>query len=133
MNNIRTLSDTAAIGLSLLCAIHCLMLPLVLVWLPTAMALTVGDEIFHVVMVLLVIPLSLYALLVGCKQHKRFRVLMLGCIGLSLLLAAIFLGHDYLGDIGEKVMTVIGAGLVAVGHWFNYQLCQSDERCDCGS
>lgn len=131
MNHTRALSDTAAIGLSLLCAIHCLMLPLVLSWLPAAMALTVGGEVFHLLMVLLVIPLSLYALLIGCKQHKRSRVVILGCIGLSLLLSAVFFGHDYLGGMGEKVMTVIGSGFVAIGHWLNYHLCQHDERCDC--
>jgi carbon starvation protein CstA len=132
MTNFRSLSDKAAVTLSMLCTIHCLLLPFFLAWLPTAVALTVESESFHLVMILLVLPLSLFALFVGCKAHKRYRVLVLGFIGLFLLLLAIFLGHDVLGEMGEKILTVIGSLFIVVGHLQNYHLCRHNACCDCG-
>lgn len=131
MNTIRPLSDKLAISISTLCTIHCLMLPLIVSWLPTATALTLEDEIFHLSMVLAVIPLSLYALTLGCKQHKRYRVIVLGTIGLLLLILAVFLGHDILGEFGEKWLTVTGASFITIAHVFNHYFCRHDNDCGC--
>lgn len=128
---IRPLSDKLAISLSTLCTIHCLMLPLIVSWLPTAAALILEDEFFHLSMVILVIPLSLYALTLGCKQHQRHRVLVLGIAGLVLLISAVFLGHDILGEFGEKILTVSGASLITLGHALNFHFCRHDQQCDC--
>ena len=48
--------DGAAIGLSALCAIHCLMLPVALTLLPVIATLPLGDESFHKALLFLVIP-----------------------------------------------------------------------------
>ncbi len=131
MINLRNLSDKTAIGLSAACTAHCLLLPLALTWLPTSAALTLQDEAFHWSMVLLVIPISLFALRVGCKEHQHNRVLILGLIGILLLISAVLFGHDLVGELGEKLITVLGSALIAVGHIWNFKLCQAHEDCDC--
>ena len=131
MKNLQAISDKTAIGLSLLCTLHCLALPLAIVLLPSMAALPLNDEAFHLWMVLAVIPISLYALTLGCKKHKRYRLLWLGSIGVSILAAAAFLGHDLLGEFWEKAFTVLGAGIIALGHFWNYRLCQAQETCAC--
>lgn len=131
MKNILALSDKLAISLSFLCTLHCLVLPLALVLMPSLAILPFQDEAFHLGMLIAVIPISAFALTMGCKQHKRYQLLLMGGIGLSILIAAVILGHDLLGETGEKVLTVIGAGFVALGHIWNYRLCQRENECGC--
>lgn len=130
MNNLQTLSDKAAISLSLLCAIHCLLAPLAMVLLPTAVAVSMSDEALHLWILVAVVPISTIALTLGCKKHKRYRLLVVGGMGLLVLCAAALLGHEILSERLEKLLTVIGAGIIAVGHFWNYRLCQQQDSCD---
>lgn len=133
MKTAQAITDKFAMGLSLMCAIHCLTIPLLLAMLPSMAALQLDNEAFHLWMIVAVLPTSLYALTLGCKQHKRYRLLILGSIGLALLVLALVLGEARIGEVGEKVLTALGAGFVAVGHWFNYRLCRIEKQgsCDC--
>lgn len=131
MKNIQTFTDKTAIGLSLLCTLHCLVFPLILVLSPSLAALELNDEALHLWMVLAVIPISAYALTLGCKQHRKYRLLALGLTGLVLLISAVLLGESFLGETWEKILTVIGAGIIAYGHVRNYDLCRRKENCEC--
>ena len=133
MNPMQNFSDKAAVSLSILCTAHCLVLPLLLTSLPSTLAVTMQDEAFHLALVFLVVPMSLFALALGCKDHKRYRVLVLGIAGITCLLSAVFLGHDILGESGEKIFTVIGSAFIALGHVFNYRLCRKHklDPCEC--
>lgn len=124
--------DRAAIGLSLLCAIHCLILPVVAILAPTSISLMLTDEAFHQGLLWGIIPISIFALYMGCAKHKSFRIFFCTISGLLILCLAGYLGHDYLGEIGEKMLTVLGGTIVAFGHVSNYQLCREQE-CDCSS
>ena len=55
-------------GLSLACLAHCLVLPAVLVLLPVMLAAPLGDELFHQVLLLAVVPISAIALSWGVKS-----------------------------------------------------------------
>jgi hypothetical protein len=133
MRTAQAITDKLAIGLSLACAIHCLALPVLLVLLPGIAALQLDNESFHLWMIIAVLPSSIYALTLGCKQHKRYQLLLLGSIGLLLMVSALLLGEALIGELGEKILTTVGGGFVAVGHWFNYRLCstQKDKSCAC--
>ena len=131
MRTVQAITDKLAIGLSLICAIHCLAITSLFALLPSMAALGLDSEVFHLWMIVAVLPSSVYALTLGCKQHKRYRLLIWGFIGLTLLVMALVLGEESIGEAGEKILTVLGAGFVAVGHWFNYRLCQEQEHIDC--
>ena len=47
----QLITDRMAIGLSLACVIHCLALPIVLVFVPNFLAIYVDSEYFHLLMV----------------------------------------------------------------------------------
>ncbi|WP_062262149.1 MerC domain-containing protein [Endozoicomonas arenosclerae] len=132
MKTLLTYTDKAAITLSFLCLLHCLSLPVLLAILPSVTALNLENEMYHIAMVLIVIPTSLYALTLGCKQHQHYRLLKIGLTGLAFLVAAI-LGEELIGEMGEKILTVIGSTLIAYGHYRNYRLCQHAEDCSCES
>ena len=131
MIKLQTFSDKTAIGLSLACSFHCLALPLILVLFPSVASLQLDNESFHLWMILAVIPTSLYALTLGCKKHKRYYLLIVGGFGLTSLMLAAFLPELLIGELGEKVFTVLGAGFIAFGHYKNYRLCQVRENCMC--
>ncbi len=131
INFLRPWSDKLAISLSFLCTLHCLLLPLLVTLLPALSSLALDSEWFHYAMVLMVIPLSFFALTLGCKKHHHYRILGLGGSGVLLLIAAVLFGHDLGGEIVEKILTVIGASMVALGHVINYRLCQDIKSCEC--
>ena len=133
MKTMQAITDNLAIGLSLMCVIHCLAITSLLALLPSMVALPLENEAFHLWMVVAVIPSSAYALTLGCKQHKRYQLVILGSIGLTLLVLALALGEERIGEFGEKILTVFGAGFVASGHWFNFRLCQAQKHIDCAS
>jgi hypothetical protein len=93
----QKITDKVSISLSLQCAVH--------YW-----------------MLLAVIPTSIYALTMGCKRHKHFRLLIMGSTGLALLVLTVMLGEEITGESGEKILAVIGSSLVAAGYFWNFRL-----------
>ena len=123
MKRVQVVMDKTAIGVSIVCAIHCALLPITLVALPVLAATPLGDEMFHQVMLTAVLPLSLVALTMGCRKHKKRNVVLYGWAGLVVLAFTAMFGHDVLGESGEKVATFIGAVIIAYGHIQNHRLC----------
>lgn len=107
---------------------HCAILPIALALFPSFIALTVDDTTFHNLMLWLVIPSSLLAVSLGCWQHKDKHVLILAFTGIVLLVAVNFLGHQVLGEIGEKIASLTAAALLTSAHWRNFKLC-NHEKC----
>ncbi len=124
--------DKAAIGISFACAVHCLLLPVALVFLPTLTVGALGDERFHQWMLMAVLPTSLIALTMGCRRHRNMSVLAMALPGLVILTLAAILGHDTLGESGEKIATLLGAALIALGHIRNHTLCRR-LQCRCST
>jgi len=116
--------DKTAISLSLICAIHCLFVPLVLLYAPTLTISVLTDEWFHTLLLFLVFPVSIFAMFFGCRQHKRYNILFYGMIGLMILAVSAIWGHDILGETGEIVATLLGASFLSFGHYKNQKLCK---------
>ncbi|WP_448554887.1 MerC domain-containing protein [Thalassotalea montiporae] len=126
-------ADKLAISLSMLCVLHCLALPLLLVIVPSLAVLPMAQESFHFWMVMAVLPTSIYALTLGCKKHRNYTVVSYGLAGLATLLAAALFGEHLLGEFGEKLLTTVGATIIAVAHVKNFSLCRSHDKCACPS
>ena len=130
MENIQAIADKSAIALSVLCALHCLLLPAAIVLYPSTLGFLPGDESVHFALLFVVIPISAYALIKGCKVQKSPKVLITGISGLLVLVAAVVLGHDILGEIGEKILTVLGSIIVIIAHVQNHLICRGVD-CEC--
>ena len=124
-------SDKTAISLSALCLVHCLLAPSFLVFLSGYISLSYNNELIHYVILFIAIPVSLYALFTGVKNHKSFTYLYVGLSGILALVIAVTLGAQIWGEAGEKILTTIGALLVAFSHFKNYRLCREIECDDC--
>ena len=132
MTTVIALLDRSAVGLSFLCVLHCLAMPLVLILAPSLVVLPfLGDERIHLLLLFLVLPTSSIALALGCRRHGLKNVLAWGFTGMGILILAASLGEEALGDLGETILTVIGSFLVAIGHILNFKCCRS-AGCDHG-
>lgn len=125
----QTTADKFAIGLSLMCTVHCFATPIILALLPSLAVLQINAEQFHLWILAVVLPTSLLALSLGCKKHKRTRYMACGVVGLACLIIAVLLGQEE----AEKALTLIGSAFIALAHWFNYQQCfkKNNENCPC--
>ena len=136
--NMKNITDKFSICLSMCCIMHCLALPVLIVLLPSISSLWINDEIVHVYLVSLAIPISLFAMFMSLRVHNNYKCISLAVIGLLLLVAAIFMhdigsffgeqghgeehGHDEHHDIGgvlEKIFTVLGALVLVGAHILN--------------
>jgi len=124
---ITALLDRFSIGLSALCLLHCLAIPLVITISPVMATFAFADESFHIALIALVIPTSAIALSLGCKKHKGWRILALGLGGLATLTIAAFAEGLGFGETGETLLTVLGALIVATAHLSNYRACRAHD------
>ena len=109
--------DGAAIGVSTLCIIHCLALPVLVVLLP-ALAVVSELEWVHRALVLVAVPVSLFAMMRLQGVEGRHLISALIVVGLSLLIAGAFVHalHDY-----EVMLTVAGALVLSVAHIWRWR------------
>ena len=124
-------SDKTAISLSALCLAHCLLVPSFLVFLSGYVSLSYNNELIHYALLFIAIPVSLYALITGERNHKSHAYLYAGLVGITALILAVTLGAQIWGETGEKALTTVGAILVAISHFKNYRLCREVECDNC--
>lgn len=108
--------DRAAISLSGLCLIHCV-LTLVLVSLLSSVGGVLLNPIIHEVGTGLAIGLGVFALGKGVLDHGYIMPAAIGGLGLGMMLGALHLPHG-----GEEVLyTIVGVAILALGHDLNYR------------
>ncbi|HIE85311.1 MAG TPA: MerC domain-containing protein [Gammaproteobacteria bacterium] len=126
-NRGRKYMDTAAVVLSGVCMLHCLALPIALTILPIVNVTLLDESTFHLIMMAVILPISIIALTIGCRQHKDKLTLVLGTVGLGILTITAIFGHDLLGLTGERIVTSIGGLILAAAHIQNYLCCRNDD------
>lgn len=109
--------DGAAVGLSSLCLLHCLALPLVVAGVP--FLAQYAESHLHYQLLLAVIPLSVIALGLGYRRHHNWRVVAAGALGMTLLVIGATVAHTQLGIAADRFFTVVGSLVLAAAHFFN--------------
>ena len=127
-NNFRF--DGVAICLSLLCAVHCLFVPSFIILAPSFLSISFNNEFIHYLILVLAVPISVFALSIGYKNHKKPSIFVIGFLGLSILLFALFYGNALFGETGEKGMTLLGSIIVVSAHFRNLKVCKKLD-CEC--
>ncbi len=120
--------DALGISASVLCAVHCAALPVLLAVFPSLpFASSCDDGTFHQVMAALVAGLGLTAFLSGYRRHRRLPLLLLASLGL----AAIFVGafaHELLpfhSHAIETGITLFGSLTLVSAHILNLRFCRN--------
>jgi hypothetical protein len=106
--------DRLAIGLSGICLVHCLATA-VLLGLVSAAGGILGAEWIHEVGLTLAMFMGAISLGRGIMEHGFMMPSAVGSMGLGVMAGALSLPHD--GT--EALYTVIGVGILALGHQLN--------------
>jgi len=121
----RVRLDRFAIGLSALCAVHCVA-TVVLLGALSSLGHFFTAPIIHEGGLALAIVIGGLALVAGLRRHRMIFPLVTGCAGLALMGAALMVPHG----VAESVLTVIGVSLVAIAHMLNMR-ADACFGCDC--
>ena len=131
MRTTQEYTDKTAISLSAICLAHCLLVPSLLVFISGYLSISYDNELIHYGILFFAIPVSIYALITGVRNHRTYQYLAWGFTGLFFLIFAVTLGVQIWGELGEKGLTAIGASLVALSHFKNYRLCRKIDCEEC--
>ncbi|MBN8829310.1 MAG: MerC domain-containing protein [Sphingomonadales bacterium] len=107
--------DGWAIGLSGLCAIHCIGTAIALGLLSSAAGL-LEAPIIHEAGLVIAMILGAIALGQGARRHGLLLPVGVGALGLGMMAGALSLPH---GFSGEVIYTLLGVTLLAFGHELN--------------
>lgn len=117
--------DRLGIAATSLCALHCILLPIILPALPLLGVSFLGDHTWEHVFLVFTAILGSIALFSGFKRyHKRlypFYLLFLGVI-------IYWQKHNFSEQL-EPLFIVLGAGLIVGAHFLNIKLCNSCKPC----
>ncbi len=116
-------TDKFAMSLSMICLIHCLFAPSFIILTSAFLSFSYDNEFMHKMILLLAVPISIFALTMGYKNHKTISFLLIGILGLLILILAVLLGERMLGEYGEKGLTLLGTIFVTYSHYKNHQVC----------
>jgi len=109
--------DRMGIGLSGLCAIHCLLVPVFVSLIPLWPAIEEFHEYTHLIFFLAIAP----AVILSVKNRKDLKAISgYLFVGLGIIFVAWYFNQE-LGDYGEAGVTLIGSSLLIRGHWLNYK------------
>ena len=123
------ITDKLAAGLSIACALHCLLVPSFLIVTSGALALSIDNELIHWAFLSLAFPISVYALVTGVSNHDDYSVFLIGLAGLGVLVA-VALSESFLTETSVIILTLMGSAFVVYAHTKNFQLCKELD-CDC--
>jgi len=125
----QLISDKFAMSFSAMCMIHCLFAPSLIILSYSSLALTVESELIHKTILLLTIPVSIFAISLGYKNHPNNSIIYTGIAGLTILISALLIGES-IGENAGLILTTIGSLMVIACHYRNYRICKK-VNCDC--
>lgn len=108
--------DRLGIGISGLCAIHCLFFPVAIALLPLWPTAESIHDWTHPILFVLIVPTVFFALNGKGIMSTIGKYLISGLVVVALA----WMLHDWIGDWGEATVTLAGSALLVRGHWLNY-------------
>jgi hypothetical protein len=114
--------DRLGIWLSALCAVHCMVMPIVLILFPV-MSWIRWSRAMDATAITAAAVLGLGGTLLSLRQHHDLRPLGLVLGGLTLHLVGRFAAR-FLGPFLSQTLIIAGPMLMGYGLWKNRQLCR---------
>ncbi|WP_343348039.1 MerC domain-containing protein [Sphingomicrobium sp. XHP0239] len=106
--------DRLGIGLSTLCAVHCVVTTVLVAILASAGGIF-GSDLLHEVGLGFAVIIGAFAIGRGISEHGYMMPGAVGGMGLGVMMGALSLPHG-----GSEILaTLLGVGLLALGHRLN--------------
>ncbi|XOV79800.1 MAG: MerC domain-containing protein [Aestuariibacter sp.] len=117
--------DRLGIWASSLCALHCLLLPLLLPAIPLVGATMFAQDWFEKTILIISLVVGFWALFSGFyRYHRQLYPLYSLAIG-----GFIYWNKDIFGESYEPFTIAVGALLIVAAHVVNLRLCQHCKSC----
>ena len=117
---------------SMLCAVHCAALPLLLALMPAFGAGLAGAG-FEIGFILFASAMALSSLILGYRRHRAVRALLFLVPGLVSLWSAVLIAPLHHNVIAHAVAMALGGTLIATSHLINLRLSHTHQRLACCS
>jgi drug/metabolite transporter superfamily protein YnfA len=127
----RILRHLDVIGsvISTACALHCLLLPVLILVLPFVGLAFILDESFEMLLLIAAIAIAFSSFLWGTKTHGEVYVFYF----LAIALVCFFLSRLHSLEVYERFLVAGGGIFLVIGHLINRKLCNTCPTChDCG-
>ena len=115
--------DSLGITISSVCAIHCVLLPLIFIIAPYSF---LASHEFHEALIYFILPCALIAFILGCRKHGDTKVAVMGTLGIILLASALYYTtctHMInIVRIATILITIAGSILLVLSHIRNRKL-----------
>ncbi len=126
----RLWADRLGTWASVLCVVHCLVMPMLLSVSTVFAHLLPGEEGTHRTLAVCVACLGALALVGGFRRHHRWRVVLLLMTGLCCIVYAAWFGDRLPSHVWEVGITSLGSLLMIAAHRVNHTFCGT---CACAS
>lgn len=117
--------DKVGVWVSAMCALHCIMLPIMIPAIPLLASSFVAQGWFEGSILTISIIVGFAALLIGFKQYHR-QIYPIYSLSLGAL---IYWNKDIFGEAYEPFTIAIGAGFIIAAHLINLKLCRQCKSC----
>jgi len=121
--------DKVGATASLLCAVHCAAMPLLLTLLPLVGLSFFASQWMEWLLVVFSAALGTASLCLGYREHKSRRAFAVLSGGLALLALGRIMEQWGIGGFWGVVIVVCGGLTVASAHFLNRRLCESCHAC----
>ena len=118
--------DNLGITISAACAIHCVLLPAILIIAPYSFF---ASHEFHETLIYFILPFAGIAFFLGCRKHGDYKVLLMGSVGMillasSLVIHEVFHSQQHSEEFLTILITIAGSLILILSHLRNAKLCQ---------
>ncbi len=117
------------------CAVHCILLPFVLTFLPLFGLGFFATSAYEIGFIGFSLMLAAVSFALGCRIHGKIHAI--ACLMAAMLCFG--LAHSFVGDpaadnhenfeLFHASLMSLGGALIALGHLFNRKLCKSCDSC----
>ncbi len=125
----KSLFDSLGIATSVICMIHCALVPVLVCLLPVLGRAFVHDDISHKLLAFWVLTFCLLAIVPGYLRHRRPHIVALMALGLFLVMFATFGQAKGLPEAQEVILISIGNLIVISTHYLNRKLLLCGSTC----
>lgn len=121
--------DRIGFIISITCAIHCAIMPILLIFFPYFLLSLFLTEKLEIYILLSSLILSITSVCFGLKQHKNIKILLIFSVGLISILIGRFIYHNH-EHTSVNFFMVLGGLFLSASHWINSLLCKTCKKCN---